>query len=160
MQVLSHETVLKSPIDGSSGARNSASMTKPISLIALGAALLLAACNSEDHTIVQKGPPDPLGEEAANAAPPPPLPSIAASKTYRCSGSNEVVEVDWMELGGKAAAANIRVGKDVIAPMVLSAPAEGTGPYADAAGVSLTGTKEGNSITLARPGKPSATCKA
>ncbi len=135
-------------------------MTNRLPLLALAATLLLSACNSEDHTIVQQGPPDPLGNEAANAAPPPPLPSIAASKTYRCSGSNEVVEVDWTELDGKPVGANIRVGKDAIAPMVLNAPAEGTGPYADAAGVTLTGTKDGSSISLVRPGKGTASCKA
>ena len=134
-------------------------MTTRLSLVALGALLTLSACNNDDHTLVQQGPADPMANQLANAAPPPALPIIAASKTYRCSPGNEVVEIDWTELNGKPANANLRVGKDAIAPVVTSAPAEGTGPYTAADGTSLAGTKDAATVKLTLPGKGALTCK-
>jgi hypothetical protein len=134
-------------------------MTSRLCILALGAALTLAACNNDDHTIVQQGPPDPLGNQAAAAAPVELPPSIVASKTYRCDG-NKVIEIDWTERNGKPAGANYRVGADTVASTVTSAPAEGTGPYTAPDGTSITGTKDAPSVKVTLPGQPAITCRA
>lgn len=133
-------------------------MTNRFTLLALGAALTLAACNNDDHTIVQQGPADPLGNEAAAAAPVELPPSIAASKTYRCDG-NKVVEIDWTERDGKPAGANIRVGADTVVSVVTTAPAEGTGPFTAPDGTSITGTKGAASVKVTLPGQGAITCR-
>lgn len=74
-------------------------MTIRLTLVALGAALTLSACNDSGHTIVQQGPADPLANELANAAPVELPPAIAESKSYRCSGDNSVVYIDWLSNG-------------------------------------------------------------
>jgi hypothetical protein len=133
-------------------------MTTRFTLLALGAALTLSACNDGSHTIVQQGPADPIGNQAAAAAPVELPPSIVASKTYRCDG-NKVVEIDWTERDGKPAGANYRVGADTVASTVTSAPAEGTGPYTGADGSSITGTKDASSVQVTLPGQSAITCK-
>lgn len=74
-------------------------MTIRLPLVALGAALSLSACNDGGHTIVQQGPADPMANEIANAAPVELPPAITASKSYRCSGDNSVVYIDWLSNG-------------------------------------------------------------
>jgi hypothetical protein len=133
-------------------------MTIRLSLLALGAALTLTACNNDDHTIVQKGPPDPLGNQAAAAAPVELPPSIVASKTYRCDG-NKVVEIDWTERDAKPSGANIRVGADTVVAVVTTAPAEGTGPYTAPDGTSISGTKDAASVNVTLPGQSAITCR-
>ena len=133
-------------------------MTTRLTLVALGAALTLAACNNDDHTIVQQGPADPMANQLA-AAPPVELPpSIAASKTYRCDG-NKVVEIDWTERDGKPAGANIRVGADTVQSVVTTAPAEGTGPFTAPDGTSISGTKDAASVKVTLPGQGAITCR-
>jgi len=66
-------------------------------LLALAAAAALAACNSEDHTIVA-GPGADEERETANSAPVQLPPSIASSKTYRCK-DNSLVYIDWLSDG-------------------------------------------------------------
>lgn len=134
-------------------------MTIRLTLLALGAALTLSACNDGSHTIVQKGPADPMANELANAPPVELPPAIAASKTYRCDG-NKVVEIDWTERDGKPAGANFRVGADTIESTVTTAPAEGTGPYTGANGAAVSGTKEDSSVEVTVPGESAITCRA
>ncbi|GAA3996060.1 hypothetical protein [Sphingomonas humi] len=74
-------------------------MTTRLTLLALGAALTLTACNNNDHTIVQQGPVDPMANELANAAPVELPAAILESKSYRCSGDNSVVYIDWLSNG-------------------------------------------------------------
>jgi hypothetical protein len=132
-------------------------MKNPILLAALGAALSLSACNQNKEPEVVGGPADPLANQVANAAPPPPLPLIAATKKYRCTG-NELLQVDWMELNGAPSGANIRVG-DATTPTVLTGT-EGKDGFSAPDGTSLTGTKDAASISLTRPGKGAVSCKA
>ena len=125
--------------------------------LSLLAAAALAGCNSNDHTIVQNGPADPMANELA-AAPPVELPpSIQASKTYRCK-DNSLVYIDWLEKNGQPAGANFRSEKNGT-PTQLLPGAEGKPPYT-AEGYSLTGAATDASITLTRPGKGSLSCKA
>lgn len=133
-------------------------MTIRLTLLALGAAFTLSACNNDDQTIVQQGPPDPLGNQAAAAAPVELPPSIVESKTYRCDG-NKVIEIDWTERDGKPAGANYRVGADTVASIVTMAPAEGTGPYTGPDGSSITGTKDAASVKVTVAGQPEITCR-
>ena len=71
-------------------------MTTRLPLLALAATLALSAC--KENTIVENGPPDPMANELANAAPVELPPSITASKSYRCA-DNSVVYIDWLSNG-------------------------------------------------------------
>lgn len=133
-------------------------MKHPLLLAAVGAALSLTACNQNNEPEVVGGPYDPMANQVANAAPPPPLPIITATHRYRCSGNNEVIQIDWLELSGKPVQANLRVG-NAATPTVLTAPAEGSGPYTSSDGGSLSGTKEASSVTYTAAGAGALTCK-
>jgi hypothetical protein len=131
-------------------------MKNPLLMAALGAALSLSACNQNKEPEVVGGPADPLANEVANAAPPPPLPLIAATKKYRCTG-NELLQVDWMELNGTPAGANIRVG-EATTPTVLT-PGTESGSFSGPDGTSLKGTKDAGSVSLTLAGKGAVSCK-
>ena len=129
-----------------------------LTALALGAALALSACNNDSHTLVEQGPADPMANELANAPAVELPPAIAASKSYRCDG-NKVVEIDWTERDKKPAGANVRVGENATTPVVLTASAEGTGPYTGPDGTQLTGTKDAGSVKLTLPGQGAISCK-
>lgn len=106
-------------------------------ILITASALALAACNSEDHTIVAGEQPDPMATELANAAPAVLPPAIRASKSYRCK-DNSLLFVDWYADG------SARVKKDRgEAGTAIAAPAEGaTSPLtgaADTATISYNG---------------------
>ena len=127
-------------------------MTRTLTILSLAAAAALAGCNKSDHTVVLND----LNDDSANAATNGPVelpPSIAASKIYRCK-DNSVVYVDFMSDGKSA---NFRADK-AETPTHLVAPEAGQPMVAE--GYSLTGTAAGSTITLARPGKGSQSCKA
>lgn len=129
-------------------------MTRTPLLITLLAAAALAGCDSKDHTIVQNGPVDTMANELA-AAPPVELPpAIAASKIYRCK-DNSVVYIDWL---AQDKGANFRSDK-AGTPTRLQPGADGKAPYT-ADGYSLTGSADGATVTLTRPGAGSQSCKA
>lgn len=108
--------------------------------IALGAAALaLAACSNEPETM-NTGTGDPDAAELANAAPPPPLPMIKASHTYRCK-DNSLIFVDFMT---DDTTALFRAAKDA-PPVPLAAPEAGK-PYASADG-KTTIEGQGDAIT-------------
>lgn len=130
----------------------------PLLLIPAVAALALAACNNDGHTIVQNRPADPMANEIANAGPVELPPSIAASKVYRCK-DNSVVYLDWLEKNGQPAGANFRTERTGTPTQLL--PGEGgEPPFTAAGGFSLTGTSDASTVTLARPGKDSQSCRA
>lgn len=132
-------------------------MNRTLPLLTLFAAAALAGCDQSDHTIVQKGPADPMADQI-KAAPPVELPpAIAASKTYRCK-DNSLVYIDWLEKNGQAAAVNFRAERSGT-PTQLKPGTDGNPPYV-AEGFSLTGEKTASTITLERPGKGSQSCKA
>jgi len=125
-------------------------MKPSLTLAAVAAFFALAACNGGSTSAS-----DAANEAAANAAaeakatPMPPM--IKENKIYRCK-DNSVVYVDFMN---DDMTVNLRTAKDGL-PTVLKAPAAGE-PFVSGE-TTLTG--KGASITLARPGKPSQSCKA
>ena len=128
-------------------------MNKPTILLPLLALAALTACNNDSHTLVQNGPADPMGEALKNAPAVELPPAITATKSYRCKDSS-VVYVDWL---ADNKGANFRATKDGT-PTQLKPDAEGKPPFV-AEGYSLTGTAADASITLARPGIASQSCK-
>ena len=120
-------------------------------VITLVAAAALAGCNKESHTIVAG--PD-TGDTAPVANGPVALPpAIAASKTYRCD-DNSLIYVDWL---ADNKTANLRTDPTG-SPTQVVAPEAGEPLTAE--GYSLTGSASSSSITLARPGHGSQSCKA
>ena len=126
-------------------------MTRTSPLLALVAAAALAGCNSEDHTI-RGGGPDEDTNAAANAGVVLP-PAIAASKLYRCSGDNSIVQVDWL---ADNKTANVRIGENGPATQVTTAE-EGK-PMSAPTGLSVAGTAGGGSITVKLPEGATKSC--
>ena len=144
------ETMQAATLTARRAGAHCAKMTRTSLAIALTAAAALAGCN-EDHNIVAGGPADPVGNQAnADVVLPP---AIAHSKIYRCK-DNSVVYIDWL---ADNKSANLRTEKNGPATHV-AAPEAGQPMVADA--YSLTGTGEGSTVTLTRPGKGSQSCKA
>lgn len=129
-------------------------MTRTVTILALASAAALAGCSNENHNIVVGGPDDPMGNQLANAAPVELPPSIAHSKIYRCK-DNSVVYVDWLSDNKSA---NLRTERN--APATQLKAEEAGGAMTAEGGYSLTGTADAASITLARPGAGSQSCKA
>lgn len=126
-------------------------MTRTLTTLSLAAAAALAGCNQSEPVVLND-----LSDDTANAVTNGPVelpPSIAASKIYRCK-DNSVVYVDFMSDGKSA---NFRADKTQT-PIHLVAPEAGQPMVAE--GYSLTGTATASTITLARPGKASQSCKA
>jgi len=126
-------------------------MTRISPLLVIVAAAALAGCNQEDHTITA-GPAGEESNSAANAGVTLP-PAIAATKLYRCSGDNSVVQVDWL---ADNKTANVRIGDNGPATQVTTAE-EGK-PMTAASGLSVTGTAAGGSITVKLPKDGTKTC--
>jgi hypothetical protein len=120
-------------------------------LLALVAAAALAGCNSNDHTITG-GPDNGSTNETANAQVTLP-PAIAATKLYRCSGDNSVVQVDWL---ADNKTANVRLGENGAATQV-TAPEAGK-PMTAADGLTVTGAASGSAITVKLPGGATKNC--
>jgi putative VirB-like lipoprotein len=122
-------------------------------LLALVAAAALAGCNSNGHTIT--GGQDNNNNstnEAANAQVTLP-PAIAATKLYRCSGDNSVVQVDWL---ADNKTANVRLGENGAATQVV-APEAGK-PMAAADGLTVSGAASGSSISVKLPSGATKSC--
>ncbi len=127
-------------------------MTRTILALALGAAAALAGCNNKDHTIVagpDTGQDANVGTNSDVQLPPP----IAASKIYRCSGDNSVVQIDWL---ADNKTANVRIGDNAPATQVTAA--EQGQPMTAAGGLSVIGTAAGASITVKLPEGATKTC--
>ncbi len=121
-------------------------MTRTPLILCLVAAAALAGCEQEAVT-VNTGLEDNV---ATNDVVLPP--SIAASKIYRCK-DNSVIYIDWLSDNKSA---NVRTERNG-PPTHVVAPAEGEAMVAE--GFSLTGTGDGSSVTLTRPGKGGQTCR-
>lgn len=122
-------------------------------MLALVAAAALAGCNSESHTITA-GPDSGETNAAANANVQLP-PSIAASKIYRCSGDNSIVQVDWLSDNKSA---NVRTEQNGEPTQVTSA--EAGKPMTAASGLSLTGAASSATISIKLPDGATKTCKS
>lgn len=128
------------------------SMTCIPQMLTLVAVAALAGCNNSDHTIVA----GPDGDSQVNVASNGPVelpPAIAATKTYRCSGDNSVVQVDWL---ADNKTANVRVGENGAATQV-SAQEPGK-PMTAADGLSVTGTASSSSVSVKLPSGGTKTC--
>jgi hypothetical protein len=125
-------------------------MTRKYPLLTLVAAAALAGCNSNDHTA---GPDTGNSAEVANNAAITLPPAIAATKLYRCSGDNSVVQVDWL---ADNKTANVRLGENGAATQVV-APEAGK-PMAAADGLTVTGAASGSSISVKLPTGATKSC--
>jgi len=125
-------------------------MIRTIAILGLTAAL--AACNSEDHTIVagQNTADDHNVAADSNFVLPA---AIQSTKTYRCA-DNTIVHVDWLADGKSA---NIRLDKGGMA--AVAAPEAGK-PMVAEGGYSLDGTAGGGPVRIGLPGKGTQSCKA
>jgi hypothetical protein len=92
-------------------------MTRTPLLIIAAAAVALAGCGKENHTIVAG--PDVDDNQPANVAANGPValpPSIAASKSYRCA-DNTLIYVDWMSDG----TAHVKKSRDEVGGTPIAA---------------------------------------
>ena len=127
-------------------------MTRILRMLTLVAAAALAGCDNEDHTIVA----GPDGDSPTNVASNGPVelpPAIAATKVYRCSGDNSVVQVDWLSDNKTA---NVRIGENAPATQVRAA--EAGKPMTGPDGLSLTGTASGSSVSIKLPAGGTKSC--
>ena len=130
-------------------------MTRTSIILMLVAAAALAGCDNSDHTIVA-GPDAGNGPTNLTTNGPVELPpAIAATKIYRCSGDNSVVQVDWL---ADNKTANVRTAENGPATQV-TAPETGH-PMTAASGLSLSGSSSGSTVTVKLPGGGTKTCKA
>ena len=125
-------------------------MTRTITLLGLAAAL--AACNSEDHTIVAGQSPSDDDNVAADSNFVLPA-AIQSTKTYRCA-DNTIVHIDWLADGKSA---TIRLDKGGMAS--VAAPEAGK-PMVAEGGYSLSGTAGGGPVRIGLPDKGTQSCKA
>lgn len=127
-------------------------MNRTLLLLPLLAAAALAGCDQQSHTITATSP----GDEGAtvNTAAVVLPPAIEASKSYRCK-DNSLVYIDWLN---DKKTADLRAGAKTAEPTRVLAAEAGKAFVAE--GYSLTGTSDGSTITLERPGKGSQSCKA
>ena len=122
-------------------------MTKPFSVAAIAALLVLGACNNEPETVDTN--PDPMANELASAPPIELPPSVKESHSYRCK-DNSVVFVDFLS---DDKSANIRTNRaDLPTHVTATAPGE---PMT-AEGFSLSGA--GETVEIAVQGGRAQSC--
>lgn len=120
-------------------------MTHKILITAALAALSLSACGPQKEPEVVGGVADPQADELANAAPidPATIPMGLGSHSYRCSGSNLVLAIDWIKTGEEMSA---RVTPQGAAGTTLVQGDGGT--YTDAGGNTLSGSPTSDAVTF------------
>lgn len=120
-------------------------MTYKIFIPAALAALSLSACGPQKEPEVVGGVADPQAEELAKAEKidPASVPMGLGSHSYRCSGSNMLLTVDWIKTG------------DVMSARVTPQGAAGTtvvqgddGVYTDEGGNTLSGSPTSDAVTF------------
>ncbi len=126
-------------------------MNRTLCSIAFVAAAALAGCQQE--TITGDGPYDPNANLTNESGPIELPPAIASSHSYRCK-DNSLVRIDLL---ADQKTAFLR-DPATAAPTTLAAPEAGQ-PYV-AEGYELTATIGNRTVTLARPGKGTQSCKA
>ncbi len=126
-------------------------MNRKLCSLAFIAAAALAGC--EPETITAQGPYDPNANLTNSSGPITLPPSIASSHSYRCK-DNSLVHIDLLSDQKTAILRDPPTGT----PTTLTAPDAGQ-PYV-AEGHELTATIGNRTVTLARPGKGSQSCKA
>lgn len=126
------------------GERSRLMMNKTLSVAAI-AALALSACGPQKEPEVVGGVADPQADALAQAEKidPASVPMGLGSHSYRCSGSNLVLTVDWIKTGDVMSA---RVTPQGAAGATL-VQADG-GPYVDDAGNSLSGSPTSDAVTF------------
>ncbi len=125
-------------------------MTKILSLSAVAALLVLAACNKSKEPEVLDTNPDPMANQIANAAPVELPPAVTDSGIYRCK-DNSVVYVDFL---GDKTSANVRTAKEGT-PVQVKAGPEG-GAMTGGNGFSVSGT--GKTVQIAVNGGGAQSC--
>lgn len=117
-------------------------------LFAFAAVAALAACDRQDQTIVT-GPGDPNASEVNTVGVVLP-PAIVASKTYRCSGDNSVIYIDWYSDGAaRVKSSQTDLGTRIPAPQEeTESPLEGSAETPSAESP-LEGSAETSSVTYA-----------
>lgn len=120
-------------------------MTNKILPIALLASLSLVACEQEDHTIEVGGPADPQAAELAAAEPidPATVPMRLGGDDYRCSGSNQIIQIDWIKTGEQMSARVTPAGESGVT--VIQGD---DGAYVNDAGATLSGGPDANTVTF------------
>ncbi|WP_265570006.1 hypothetical protein [Sphingomicrobium nitratireducens] len=117
--------------------------TLPLLLVAT---LGIAGCNQKDEVIEVGGPADPMKDELAKAPPidPSMVPVMVGSDDYRCSGSNALIQVDWIKTGEVLTARVTPQGE----AGVTFTQGEGGGFTSETAGASLSGSPDGDTVTF------------
>lgn len=115
-----------------------------LSLAAM-AALSLTACGPQKEPEVVGGVADPQAEALANAEKidPATVPMGLGSHSYRCSGSNLLLTVDWIKTGEEMSA---RVTPQGAAGTTVIQGDNGV--YADDAGNTLSGSPTSDAVTF------------
>jgi hypothetical protein len=129
-------------------------MTRNPLILTLVAAAALAGCSKENHTIVAGSDGGDTQTNAAAGGPVELPPSIAASKTYRCS-DNGLVYVDWLSDNKTA---NVRTEENGTPTQVKAV--EAGQPMTAPGGFEITGSATAPSVKIAIPGHASQSCKA
>ena len=123
---------------------------KSLTLAAVAATLMLAACDNKPEVVTTTAP-DPLAAEVANRAPVELPPALKAEVTFRCK-DNSLAYVSFFE-GDKMALVTLDKAKP---PVKLTAPEPGKPMTGE--GYVVSGTPK--AIELTTPAKPAQSCKA
>lgn len=135
------------------GAAKAKAMNRLAPMLAV-AAVLLAGCNQEDHTIVAGPDTEDPAAAALQANGPIALPpSISSTKTYRCG--NTILHVNWMS-DGKSATIRTELSGS---PVLVTATEDGQ-PMTAASGHAISGTASDASVRITLPGGAAQSCTA
>ena len=120
-------------------------MIKKFLPVALLASLSLAACEQNNEPEVVGGPADPQAAELAAAEPidPATVPMRLGGDDYRCTGSNQIIQIDWIKTGDEMSARVTPAGESGVT--VIQGD---DGAYTDGAGATLSGSPDADTVTF------------